>query len=70
MNEGPPLQMSGWQPSSDVEAPDGLVRITVRRAYTEPTVAVDMDVSIALDPASGRLSQATLAPAADEACVP
>jgi len=29
-----------------------------------------LDVSITLDPASGRLSQATLAPAADEACVP
>ena len=29
-----------------------------------------LDVSIALDPASGRLSQGTLAPAADEACVP
>jgi CubicO group peptidase (beta-lactamase class C family) len=29
-----------------------------------------LDVSIALDPASGRLSQATLAPAAEEACVP
>ena len=29
-----------------------------------------LDVSIALDPASGRLSQATLAPAAGEACVP
>ena len=29
-----------------------------------------LDVSIALDPVSGRLSQATLAPAAGEACVP
>jgi hypothetical protein len=29
-----------------------------------------LDVSIALDPASGRLSQATLVPAAEEACVP
>jgi CubicO group peptidase (beta-lactamase class C family) len=50
----------------DVREGGGDASATVRFACDKGP----LDVSITLDPASGRLSQATLAPSADEACVP